>query len=227
MTDQANGNKSVEAAATLTHCCQFDCPMCAAIDAMGIGFILMDNAGRVSWLNRAAAEQLGVPKAEAAGQSLARVLKDPQFAAFWHTIIDARDEAVGEVSVRWPQPAELKVNATLCMDGAGKRVGRALLFCDVTNEKMVRVQLSQEVTRRFLEQVGHSQDEREPLEALTAHELRVLTLVGRGDNNKRIAEVMGIAVSTVRSHLKHIYQKLSLAGRSEAISYAIRNNLAQ
>ena len=49
--------------------------------------------------------------------------------------------------------------------------------------------------------------------------------MGQGFSNPQIASKLHVAVSTVRSHLKHIYGKLGLTTRSEAISYALRNGL--
>ncbi|OZG70988.1 transcriptional regulator MalT [Hahella sp. CCB-MM4] len=52
--------------------------------------------------------------------------------------------------------------------------------------------------------------------ALTPKEWEVLRLIGEGRSNENIAENMFVAPSTVRSHIKHIYQKLGIANRQEA-----------
>jgi LuxR family maltose regulon positive regulatory protein len=51
--------------------------------------------------------------------------------------------------------------------------------------------------------------------ALTAKEWEVLQLIGQSQSNEAIAEQMHIAISTVRSHIKHIYQKLGITSRAE------------
>jgi LuxR family maltose regulon positive regulatory protein len=51
--------------------------------------------------------------------------------------------------------------------------------------------------------------------ALTAKEWEVLQLIGKNQSNETIAETLHIAVSTVRSHIKHIYQKLGITSRAE------------
>ena len=61
---------------------------------------------------------------------------------------------------------------------------------------------------------------------LTAQELRVLQLVGADRSNREIAEELGVAPSTVRTHLKHLYAKLGLATRPEAVRYANEHGLA-
>ena len=55
------------------------------------------------------------------------------------------------------------------------------------------------------------------LEQLTAREEEVLALLAKGYITKEIADQMGISFDTVRFHLKHIYQKLHVRSRSEAL----------
>jgi DNA-binding NarL/FixJ family response regulator len=54
-----------------------------------------------------------------------------------------------------------------------------------------------------------------PPEGLTPRELDVLCLAGRGLGNQEIARKLGVPVTTVRSHLNRIYDKLDLARRVE------------
>jgi DNA-binding NarL/FixJ family response regulator len=134
--------------------------------------------------------------------------------------------ALGEVSLRWPRAAELKVNATTSLDPSGKLVGRALVFCDVSDERSIQVKLSQEATERLLKMAAPPDEPAEAQAALTGRELEVLRHVGAGLGNQQIATAMGVSLSTVRTHLKAIYKKLGLASRSDAICYALRNSLA-
>jgi DNA-binding NarL/FixJ family response regulator len=55
------------------------------------------------------------------------------------------------------------------------------------------------------------------LETLTAREEEVLALLAKGYITKEIADQLGISFDTVRFHLKHIYQKLHVRSRSEAL----------
>ena len=52
-------------------------------------------------------------------------------------------------------------------------------------------------------------------EALTPRELDIVRLVGRGLGNKEIACKLGVAVTTVRSHLSKVYDKLGSTSRVE------------
>jgi DNA-binding NarL/FixJ family response regulator len=55
--------------------------------------------------------------------------------------------------------------------------------------------------------------------ALTRRELDIVRLVGRGLGNKEIAHELGVSVTTVRTHLSKIYEKLG-PGRVELALYA-------
>lgn len=60
----------------------------------------------------------------------------------------------------------------------------------------------------------------EPVVELTARELDVLRLIGRGRSNTEIAEELVISEVTVKSHIGRIFVKLDLRDRAAAIVYA-------
>jgi len=62
-------------------------------------------------------------------------------------------------------------------------------------------------------------------EALTERELFVLRLVASGASNQEIAQKLSISVNTVKSHLKNILEKLQLANRTQAATYALKHGL--
>lgn len=55
------------------------------------------------------------------------------------------------------------------------------------------------------------------LSGLTDREREILTCAAAGRSNKEIADQLYVSVDTVKTHLHHIYQKLSVDGRVEAI----------
>jgi ATP/maltotriose-dependent transcriptional regulator MalT len=57
-------------------------------------------------------------------------------------------------------------------------------------------------------------------EILSVRECDILTMVGRGLSNKRIAQALTIAPETVKSHVKRIFVKLAVKTRAEAVSRA-------
>ena len=60
---------------------------------------------------------------------------------------------------------------------------------------------------------------------LSDREKEILKLMVEGNNYKGIAEKIFISYETVRTHVKHIYKKLHVASRSEAIQKAIQQGL--
>ncbi|WP_232246456.1 response regulator [Kitasatospora mediocidica] len=56
--------------------------------------------------------------------------------------------------------------------------------------------------------------------SLTARECEVLDLVARGLDNRRIARELVVAEKTVRNHVTHIFEKLNVASRAEAVARA-------
>lgn len=62
---------------------------------------------------------------------------------------------------------------------------------------------------------------------LSDRERVIVWLMGQGMTNKQIALHLRIAPETVKSHAKHIYTKLSVKNRAEAVTVAVRLGLAQ
>jgi len=60
---------------------------------------------------------------------------------------------------------------------------------------------------------------------LTLREKDVLRAVADGKGNKEISELLFISTETVKSHIKHIFKKLNVKNRVEAVKFAIENNL--
>lgn len=58
------------------------------------------------------------------------------------------------------------------------------------------------------------------LAQLTLRQLDVLRLVSQGQSNKEIARVLGLAPSTVKTHLEHLLAILGVANRTEASNKA-------
>ncbi len=60
---------------------------------------------------------------------------------------------------------------------------------------------------------------------LTPQETELLKLMVEGHHYKTAAGVMGISVNTVSFHLKHIYEKLQVHSKTEAVAKALREHL--
>jgi DNA-binding NarL/FixJ family response regulator len=65
----------------------------------------------------------------------------------------------------------------------------------------------------------------EDLPELTPREMEVLLLVGKGFSYAEIAATLGVSAHTVTSHIKHIYRKLEVRSRGEAVFEAMQRGL--
>jgi len=69
-------------------------------------------------------------------------------------------------------------------------------------------------------QPGRRRLEQPLIEPLSERELEVLHLIARGDSNQEIAEMLVIAVVTVKRHVTHIFEKLGVHTRVQAVARA-------
>lgn len=58
--------------------------------------------------------------------------------------------------------------------------------------------------------------------ALTRREQQILELLVQGLNARTLAKLLHIKYVTARNHIQHIYEKLGVHNRAEAVSYAFR-----
>jgi DNA-binding NarL/FixJ family response regulator len=91
--------------------------------------------------------------------------------------------------------------------------------------------LAPALTRRLIEQYLRrpAPGARTPpgLGALTERELDVLRLVARGRSNQQIAAALFLGESTVKTHLTHLFAKLHLRDRAQAVVLAYESGLIQ
>ena len=63
------------------------------------------------------------------------------------------------------------------------------------------------------------------LRRLTRRETAILELIARGSSYAKVADALGLSIGTVQTHIKHIYGKLSVHSRGEAVYEARRRGL--
>jgi len=61
--------------------------------------------------------------------------------------------------------------------------------------------------------------------SLSQREIEVLNCLVEGMDNKAVAEKLFISVQTVRNHIRHIYEKLQVHSKSQAVVKALREGL--
>ena len=78
--------------------------------------------------------------------------------------------------------------------------------------------MTSEIARRVIESFRKRARRRDESVHLTTREEEVLVSLSRGYSNKEIADRLHVSVDTVRTHLKHIYEKLHVRSRAEAVA---------
>ncbi len=99
--------------------------------------------------------------------------------------------------------------------------GARLVLCDTADGAP-----GGDVLEAVLALVGLGEGVASGLEELSRREREVLALVVEGAKNSEIAERLFISVNTVTRHLTHIYAKLGVAGRAQAVRYALEQGMA-
>lgn len=116
----------------------------------------------------------------------------------------------------------------ICAGASGyllKSTPPALLLSSIREVVDGGAPMSPEVARRV---VTLFRDFRPPERAsyhLTPQETELLKLMVDGHHYKTAAHEMGISTNTVSFHLKHIYQKLQVHSKTEAVAKALRERL--
>ncbi len=86
-----------------------------------------------------------------------------------------------------------------------------------------RAALEPGVAAKLLENISEPKD----AEALSARELEVLRLLVAGASNKAIAAQLNLSENTVKTHLSHIFGKLNVQSRAEAVAVALQRGLVR
>ncbi|OGI06458.1 MAG: hypothetical protein A3F80_01540 [Candidatus Melainabacteria bacterium RIFCSPLOWO2_12_FULL_35_11] len=60
---------------------------------------------------------------------------------------------------------------------------------------------------------------------ITSRELEILSLLAKGETNKKISSVLYLTTSTIRNHISNIFKKLGISNRSQAVAIAIQAGL--
>ena len=57
---------------------------------------------------------------------------------------------------------------------------------------------------------------------LGARELEVLRLASQALSNQQMADRLGLSLHTIEAHMRHIFTKLKVGSRTEAVLYALK-----
>jgi DNA-binding NarL/FixJ family response regulator len=102
----------------------------------------------------------------------------------------------------------------------------AYLTKDASGEELVEAIETVHKGLRYLPLVARNRlAERTSLVDLTPREHEVLTCIAHGQNNRDIAQQLGIAEKTVRIHVSSVLDKMGVRDRTQAAIYAIQRGL--
>ncbi len=82
-----------------------------------------------------------------------------------------------------------------------------------------------ESLRRFAARFSHLKKELAKSSPFTFRENEVLSLIVQGCSNKEIASTLGLALDTVKKYVHSILRKTSLADRTQAALWAVREGI--
>ena len=82
--------------------------------------------------------------------------------------------------------------------------------------------LSPQVTRRVLNAAVSGDQNRAMASVLSAREMEVLDCLARGKTTSQIAGELFISDNTVKTHVRHILEKMDASNRAEAVSKAVQ-----
>jgi len=143
-----------------------------------------------------------------------RILKEryPELATLMLTVYDDDD----------------RIFDALCAGACGyllKNTPPARLLNSLDEAVMGGSPMSPEIARRVVTLFREIRPPDKAHYELTPHETRLLKMLVNGHNYKTAAKELAVSVNTISFHMRHIYEKLQVHSKSEAVSKALRHRL--
>ena len=91
-----------------------------------------------------------------------------------------------------------------------------------SGESVLHPSIARKVLNRFVSTSDRPTESKEPLGVLSDREMEVLKLAAKGFSNQDIAEKLYLSIRTVQGHLGHIFNKLQVSSRTEAVVRALK-----
>jgi len=116
----------------------------------------------------------------------------------------------------------------LCAGACGyllKNTAPARLLASLEEAFMGGSPMSPEIARRVVTLFREIRPPEKADYQLTPHEARLLKMLVDGHNYKTAAKELSVSVNTISFHMRHIYEKLQVHSKSEAVSKALRHGL--
>jgi DNA-binding NarL/FixJ family response regulator len=98
-----------------------------------------------------------------------------------------------------------------------KRADPADILAAIQDVKLGGAPMSSQIARRVVQSFREPPRNAQKSESLSQREEEILQHLSKGYSTKEIAEQLSVSVNTVRTHLQHIYHKLHVRSRTEAV----------
>ena len=143
-----------------------------------------------------------------------RILKElyPQMTVLMLTIYDDDD----------------RIFDAICAGASGyllKRTPPAKLLENISEAVSGGAPMSPEVAMRVIKLFREVRPPEKVDYDLTPHETRLLKLLVEGHNYTTAAEELKVSYNTIKFHMRHIYEKLQVHSKSEAVAKALQNRI--
>jgi len=103
---------------------------------------------------------------------------------------------------------------------------RGYIVKSIVREELLRAVRSVHHGQQYLDPIVASQlAERRSHRSLSSREVEVLRMVAKGLGNKEIASELNIAEVTVKLHVSHVLEKLSVKDRTQAATVALQRGI--
>lgn len=103
---------------------------------------------------------------------------------------------------------------------------RGYIVKSIVREELLRAVREVSQGRQYVDPIVASQlVERRSHRSLSTREVEVLRLVAKGMGNKEIASELNIAEVTVKLHVSHVLEKLSVKDRTQAATVALQRGI--
>ncbi len=146
-------------------------------------------------------------------------------------------EATRQIKAKYPKVAVLILSAydddqfvfSLLEAGAAGYLLKSVRGNELVNairevsagESVLHPTIARKVLNRFTRITSETQKQKTQ-NILTEREIEVLQLAAQGSSNQQIADSLYLSLRTVQSHLNHIFNKLQVSSRTEAVVRALK-----
>jgi DNA-binding NarL/FixJ family response regulator len=77
--------------------------------------------------------------------------------------------------------------------------------------------MSSHIARKIVQSFQQQSAQNEETPSLSPREAQVIELLAKGYLYKEVADTMGVSYATIHTHIRHIYEKLQVRSRTEAV----------